>query len=225
VKGAPRPSLATRPGVGDVQRVRNAGANVDTIRHVLAVLVAISVPPGVGLWLVIHPLAGFWRRFGAGGTYAILALPWAASLYGLYRVRDVLLGPDWGTRAPTIVGGVLCLAVSLRMALLRRKHLTFRILAGVPELSSTEDRRRLLTTGVYGRIRHPRYVEFLVGVLGYILIANYAHLYVGWLLTALALYLVVVLEERELRRRFGAAYDEYARSVPRFLPVRRSPGR
>jgi protein-S-isoprenylcysteine O-methyltransferase Ste14 len=29
---------------------------------------------------------------------------------------------------------------------------------------------------------------------------------------------VVVLEERELRHRFGPVYEEYSRRVPRFIP-------
>ena len=33
-----------------------------------------------------------------------------------------------------------------------------------------------------------------------------------------AVHLIVLLEERELGRRFGAAYDEYAARVPRYLP-------
>jgi protein-S-isoprenylcysteine O-methyltransferase Ste14 len=35
-----------------------------------------------------------------------------------------------------------------------------------------------------------------------------------------ALFLVVILEERELRQRFGDAHVEYCRRVPRFVPRR-----
>ena len=33
-------------------------------------------------------------------------------------------------------------------------------------------------------------------------------------------YFIVVLEERELRDRFGSTYEEYSRRVPRFFPRR-----
>jgi protein-S-isoprenylcysteine O-methyltransferase Ste14 len=36
------------------------------------------------------------------------------------------------------------------------------------------------------------------------------------------MYAVVVVEERELRERFGLAYEEYCRQVPRFVPKLRS---
>ena len=62
-----------------------------------------------------------------------------------------------------------------------------------------------------------------MAVLSYSLIANYAGLYVLTVLSVLALYAIVLLEERELRERFGSAYEEYARSVPRFLPRPRTP--
>ncbi len=39
---------------------------------------------------------------------------------------------------------------------------------------------------------------------------------VWWLLTLLFIF----FEERELRARFGPAFDDYARRVPGFLPFR-----
>ena len=49
-------------------------------------------------------------------------------------------------------------------------------------------------------------------------VAGAAMFTVLWLISLPTLHLVVVLEERELRQRFGAAYDAYARQVPRYLP-------
>jgi protein-S-isoprenylcysteine O-methyltransferase Ste14 len=37
-------------------------------------------------------------------------------------------------------------------------------------------------------------------------------------LWAALMFLAISFEERELRRRFGPVYEEYASRVPRFLP-------
>jgi protein-S-isoprenylcysteine O-methyltransferase Ste14 len=51
---------------------------------------------------------------------------------------------------------------------------------------------------------------------------NYLALYVALPLSLAALYLIVILEEKELRNRFGSQYEKYCHSVPRFIP-RRAP--
>ncbi|MDH3369164.1 MAG: isoprenylcysteine carboxylmethyltransferase family protein, partial [Gemmatimonadota bacterium] len=91
------------------------------------------------------------------------------------------------------------------------------ILSGIPELRKG-DPGRLLTEGIYARLRHPRYVEVILGVISYALVANYLGGYVVVLVTVASMVPLVLLEERELRDRFGDAYDEYARRVPRFIP-------
>jgi protein-S-isoprenylcysteine O-methyltransferase Ste14 len=92
----------------------------------------------------------------------------------------------------------------------------------MPELSRS-NKGTLLTGGIYGTIRHPRYIEALFWSVAYALFANYVGAYVAVGLCIPVLYLIVVLEERELRGRFGAEYVAYCSRVPRFIPRRDAP--
>ncbi|MEW5984503.1 MAG: isoprenylcysteine carboxylmethyltransferase family protein [Acidobacteriota bacterium] len=192
---------------------------MDKVRYFFALMLVLFMPPAVGLWYVIHPLARYWRRLGALCTYAVLLPPVFLGVYGIYVVRASLVGTDFGFSWVTTVLAVAALIAGGRIAVLRRRLLTQRILTGVPELSRS-DPGVLLTSGIYGRIRHPRYVEIVFVVLGYALFSNHLGAYVVAVLSVPALYLVVLLEERELRDRFGHAYEAYSRSVPRFIPRR-----
>jgi hypothetical protein len=194
---------------------------MNTARYVVAVVVLVSLPPGMLLWFVIHPFVGFWRRFGPVWTYVILTGPVIAMMLGLYLGRDTLLGADLGTSIPLIVLAVACLVVAIVTAKKRSKYLTKAILTGIPELRREgSDCGTLLTEGIYGRIRHPRYVEILFWVAAYAFFANFLGLYALLVLSVPTIYLIVLLEERELRARFGEEYEEYCRRVPRFVPRR-----
>ena len=60
------------------------------------------------------------------------------------------------------------------------------------------------------------------GIIGFALICNYLWFYV-LVVGAIPLgWLMIVVEERELKERFGSEYQEYSRRVPRFLPRRTS---
>jgi len=190
---------------------------VNTFRYVIAVVLMVSLPPGLLMWFVVHPFAPFWRRLGTKWTYAILVSGMLAIMLGIYVVRDVLLATDLGTNFVTIVLAVPCIAMAAVIGLKRKRYLTFRILAGIPEVSAT-DRGALLTEGPYAVIRHPRYVEAVLAVLAYALVANYVGTYVLLVASFPVIYLIVILEERELRDRFGEEYEGYCRAVPRFLP-------
>lgn len=178
----------------------------------------VTVPINLGVWLLIHPLARAWRRIGPVATYAVLTVPSAALGFWLWASRHTLLGADLGMH-PVLLGlGIAAFAAAIALARGRRRQLTTRILAGVPELS--REKGRLLTEGVYARTRNPRYLEFLLSVLGFVAIANHAGTWVLWALCFPAIHVVVLLEERELRDRFGAEYDDYCRRVSRYLPGR-----
>ena len=196
---------------------------MNTIRYYAALMLLVSMPVSLGLWFAIHPFAPFWRRLGPVRTYAVLALPSLAVMAAMFHWRRPLLRVQFGTNRVFVSLAVVAVVASVAVAVQRRKHLTFAILAGVPELSEERAPGRLLTEGIYGRIRHPRYVEATLAVLAYALFANYLAVWVLLAAWVPGLYLVVLLEERELRDRFGSEYLAYCRRVPRFLPRIGSP--
>lgn len=189
-----------------------------TPRYVVAIMMLLSVPPGIALWYAIHPFARWWRKIGPTATYLILLVPAFGLGAVLWRFRTPLLGTDLGLQPISLALALVSGVVAWRIARARRRHLTLRILVGVPELSTT-DRGQLLTDGIYGRVRNPRYIEFMLFVIAYAGVANYSGL---WLLTLLmfpAIHVIVLMEEAELRERFGTDYDEYCRRVPRWFPT------
>lgn len=76
----------------------------------------------------------------------------------------------------------------------------------------------LVTTGLYGVLRHPGYLGLLVGSLGWGLTFRSA---VGVLLTVLTVPPILArihAEEALLRTQFGAEYDAYGARTARLIP-------
>lgn len=190
------------------------------VRRFIAVMMVISLPPAILYWFIVHPFIGFWRRMGLTMTYIFLAVFYLGSMAGLYLVRGTLLGRDLGSSLLTAIVGVPLFVMAIVISRKRKKHLTFRHLAGVPEIAPEKHGTGLLREGIYGRIRHPRYVEFTLGLVAYALFANFEGLYWMTAATLVLLYIIVLIEERELRERFGQEYVDYSAQVPRFIPRR-----
>jgi len=191
---------------------------MNTFRYVLAMLMLMFMPGAVLFWFVIHPFIRFWRRIGLRRTMAIYFALLAAWAAGVFLLRNTLLAVDFGTNPVLIAVAVPILAACI---VLRRKisrHLRFSTLGGLPELAPESHPQPLLTGGIYSRIRHPRYVEALLVMASLALVANNLATYVNWIVAIPSLLLIVRIEERELRDRFGAEYDAYCARVPRFVP-------
>jgi protein-S-isoprenylcysteine O-methyltransferase Ste14 len=76
----------------------------------------------------------------------------------------------------------------------------------------------LVTTGIYGSIRHPSYLGLLVNSLGWALAFRS---WVGVLLTVLLLPPLLArirAEETLLRKQFGGEYDAYCSRTSRLIP-------
>ena len=191
---------------------------MNTLRYFLALVLVISLPPLFLYWLLIHPLIDFWRAKGIGVTYGVVLTIITLGMVGVFSMRHYFLAMQFGTSYALVILGVSCLVLSGAMRFALQKHLTIKTLLGLPEIAPDRYPRRLVTDGLYGRLRHPRYVQFLTALVGYALIANYLASYLVVALWVPGIYVIVLLEERELRAHFGEAYENYCRRVPRFVP-------
>jgi len=191
---------------------------VDTIRYVMAALIVATLPPAGIFWLFIHPFAGFWRKRGPWITYMVVGAASLALVLLAWLNRAALMGTDLGFRPLLAASGVGLYFISIQLEIKCRKHLKFNVLAGLPEIAPDRMESELLDQGIYGRVRHPRYLAILVGVLAWALFSAYT----GAIWVALGmiplLYLVTVFEEIELVQRFGDEYLQYRERVPRLIP-------
>jgi protein-S-isoprenylcysteine O-methyltransferase Ste14 len=79
--------------------------------------------------------------------------------------------------------------------------------------------KELVAVGLYGYVRNPMYVAGIITLFGWMLWSPSLPLIVAPLLFFTAAHLFVTLyEEPTLKKKFGAAYGEYIKRVPRWIP-------
>jgi protein-S-isoprenylcysteine O-methyltransferase Ste14 len=81
--------------------------------------------------------------------------------------------------------------------------------------------RRLVVWGPYRWVRNPIYVGGFVIILGQLMLFRHWSLRLFATTAAFVVLFhfgVVLLEEPQLRRRFGPEYDDFCRHVPRWIP-------
>ncbi len=189
-----------------------------TVRFYLAEFMIVMVPPAVAFWFVAHPLVAIWRRIGPGVTYSLLITMAILLGWVCFLGRGVLVGEDLGTHSAPIILGLVLYFSSIALELQIRKQLPLKTFVGFTELAPDRVDAKLLCEGIYRRVRHPKYASAFLGIFGFALFTNYSGALVMGVLNLPALYLVTVLEERELVDRFGEAYRQYQADVPRLLP-------
>jgi protein-S-isoprenylcysteine O-methyltransferase Ste14 len=169
-------------------------------------------------WLILHPPVLFWRKhMRAAFPVAVLAA-WGIVDVLLYRLRLELFRRD-GVSWLALLGFVL-IGFDVFTFTKSEAVLGGRRIVGHSEL---EGSRELIARGLYTRVRHPRYLGMMSGVLGACLIVALPPLWaagVVWLFLAL---LTIRAEEHELHARLGPAYAAYAERVPALLPFRVRP--
>src|SRR6266536_2033809 len=85
-------------------------------------------------------------------------------------------------------------------------------------LLAAQKQHQLALTGAYARIRHPQYTGLILIMVGFLLQWPTLATLVMFPVLVYVYRRLAVREEREVRASFGAAYDLYAATTPRFLP-------
>jgi protein-S-isoprenylcysteine O-methyltransferase Ste14 len=79
--------------------------------------------------------------------------------------------------------------------------------------------RQLVLKGFYQYVRNPMYISVIFILIGHFLWFGYWFILVYAGLAFLVTHLFVILyEEPTLKRKFGAAYEDYLKRVPRWIP-------
>jgi protein-S-isoprenylcysteine O-methyltransferase Ste14 len=191
---------------------------MESAAYYIALVMIMAIPAGMVPWIIIHPFVRYWRRMGPVPAYLVVGGVIAATMYGIYCAREPLLRIRFGVRIPFVVVSCVLFAVAMYIRVRVRRRLGVSTLVGLKEIFGVDDPQELVTEGVYSLVRHPRYSAIGLAVAAAALFSNYMAVYVLLGAYALAIHLIVLLEERELKKRFGIAYEEYSNRVPRFLP-------
>ncbi len=77
---------------------------------------------------------------------------------------------------------------------------------------------KLVTTGIYGHVRHPQYLGFLLLTLGMNMLWVTLSTLLLWPILAILYYRLAKEEDKELEEKFGEEYRKYERAVPMLIP-------
>ena len=154
------------------------------------------------------------------------ALTWATLFVAFFLVilpQRILANS--GIVRPVAIGAAQVagtLIVALGAALVLWCVITFAFV-GKGTAAPFDPPRRLVVAGPYRWVRNPIYVGAAVAMLGAALFFGSAWLVLYAIVVLIVTHLLVILyEEPHLRRVFGQPYEDYLRTVHRWIPTWRS---
>ena len=117
---------------------------------------------------------------------------------------------------PNILGGVLLVVgyvIHLRYAHKEMKKYNVQAHQHSVQVS------KLVTSGMYSKVRHPGYLGLVLIYFGFALGFAVVWMLIPAIIFTVLTYLTAIKEEKFLKERFGKEYVDYARQVPwRFIP-------
>lgn len=175
------------------------------------ILVAAAVLAQIGCFAVIARASFRFFRQGESTAHALTRLANVAATLGF--VGMALSG------AGSPGGALVALGLSAVSLWIFRRAVASASAGVLPVAFAGAPSARLVTEGIYGRIRNPFYTSYLIHWAAWAALLDLAWPAVaGFAFFALLYRGAVVKEERALARQFGAAYTAYKARSGRFLP-------
>jgi protein-S-isoprenylcysteine O-methyltransferase Ste14 len=90
------------------------------------------------------------------------------------------------------------------------------VIFGWKKIFSAKD--QLVTTGIYGRVRHPQYLGILLITVGINVLWITISTLLLWPILVVLYYRLAKKEEKSMEETFGEKYLRYKQTVPMFIP-------
>ena len=185
----------------------------------LLALITLLIWPVIPLfWVPVHCRPDLFRRLGIF-TYLVPFFTWLPVAWLMYISRETIL--SYHLALPLFLSGlgVLLFALGAALQTWTLLLLTPRVITGMPEVMNTV-KAGITRRGPFSRIRHPTYLSHTMMLAGVFFWTGSVAVGIATIVDAFVVNAVIIpLEERELLKRFGAAYEKYCRDVSRrFLP-------
>jgi len=197
------------------------------IAEAVALFILLVQLPIPLFWLCIHPAVEFWRRHPRACYYGVGFGSWGLVALALFGGREWWLAERFSRHPLLALAGAALIGVDLWLLRQVKRGLGWRVLVGLPELmpasrglgeGGPRKQPAPLASGIYERVRHPRYLGMMLSYWGAALLTGATRLAALVAVFMGLAFIITELEERELLGRLGEAYADYRRRVPRFLP-------
>jgi protein-S-isoprenylcysteine O-methyltransferase Ste14 len=86
------------------------------------------------------------------------------------------------------------------------------------KVAETHKPEKVITTGIYSRIRHPQYFGAILAHVGFSFFFSSLYSIIVTPFVVFIIYIISWKEEKELLREFGIEYENYKKIVPMLFP-------
>jgi len=185
--------------------------------EVLALIYLIIFLPIPIVGIIAHSAINFWRRLGMF-SYFIFVLFWFFFGVIIVYYKEKILEVQFSSNVFLIALGVVLVVIAFYVDSMRSKVFDLKKLIGFSEVMPNRFKQELVTVGIYSKIRHPRYLAFMLLSCGAAFITGFYYAYLAAVYMIVGLFILIFIEERELRNRFGKSYVNYCKRVPMLVP-------